>query len=140
MPDEQEIREQLHSLSDRLTQGVIRKLDLRRARLMDLAARPVLASPRGYVQQRRLELDRLSENLLAAQNQIIAGKKQRYVRLAASLDAMSPLKVLARGFSVTSREDGAVLTDAATVETGERVHITLSRGGLFCRVEERTEV
>lgn len=140
VPDEEEIREQIAAFSVRLNQAMRKRMDLRRTKLTELAARPVLSSPRGYLQQRRLEVDRLSESLIAAEDRILAEKKQRYVRLAASLEAMSPLKVLARGFSVTTRENGAVVLDAAGVETGDRVHVKLSRGVLHCRVEDRTEV
>jgi len=140
VPDEEEVREQLAAFSARLNQAMRKKADLYRTKLAELAARPVLASPGGYVQQRRMELDRLSENLFAAEDRFLAENKQRYVRLVASLEAMSPLKVLARGFSVTTRENGSVVSDAAGVKTGERVHVKLSRGSLHCLVEDRTEV
>ena len=55
---------------------------------------------------------------------------------AASLDAMSPLAVLGRGYALAQDEGGAVLRSSSDVKGGERVRVRLSRGALRCRVEE----
>jgi len=55
--------------------------------------------------------------------------------LASKLESLSPLAVLARGYSVTMRpETRAVLRDAAAVEVGDKVNVRLRRGELQCRV------
>ncbi|PYT04170.1 MAG: exodeoxyribonuclease VII large subunit [Acidobacteria bacterium] len=68
-----------------------------------------------------------------------AGLEDARTRLsvaAASLDAMSPLAVLGRGYAVAQDEGGAVLRSSSDVKGGERVRVRLSRGALRCRVEE----
>jgi len=68
-----------------------------------------------------------------------AGLEDARARLsvaAASLDAMSPLAVLGRGYAVAQDEGGAVLRSSSDVKSGERVRVRLSRGALRCRVEE----
>ena len=55
-------------------------------------------------------------------------------RLAAALDAMSPLRVLARGYAVARREDGRVVSSVSEAQTGDRLELTVSDGKLDCQV------
>ena len=139
VPDQAELAEQLHSFRIRGAQALRKRLDVLAGRLADLSGRPVMASPQACLEQRRQDLDRFGERLTAAEQALLAGKKHEYIRLAASLDAMSPLKVLARGFSVAADEAGHILTDNTAVGIGERIDVTLAHGGLRCRVEEKME-
>ncbi|MBQ3275437.1 MAG: exodeoxyribonuclease VII large subunit [Oscillospiraceae bacterium] len=138
VPDRQDVEDSLLLLDRRGRQVMAKKLESARSRLQELSSRPVMRSPLALVDQRREDLDRLSRDLLGAQERILSGKKQEYVRLAAALDAMSPLKVLSRGFSVTMDQNGHILRDASAVAVGDAVHIKMERGGLDCRVEHRT--
>lgn len=115
--------------------------ELRRSsqRLEDLSTRRVMSSPDAFLQLRRLDLDALARRLDAAEQSSLGAHKQHYIRLASSLEAMSPLKVLSRGFSVATDSRGKVLRSAADAKIGELVHIRMEHGGLDCRVEQRTE-
>ena len=75
----------------------------------------------------------------AAAERLTAEKRRSFVRLAASLDALSPLKVLSRGYAITTNAAGQVLRDAAAVADGDRVRVKLERGALDCVVERRLE-
>ena len=116
-----------------------KKLQANAGRLAELSSRPVLESPTGFIQQRRLDLDNFTQRLLTSQEKILSGKRQEFVRLTAALEAMSPLKVLSRSFSVTTDASGRVLRDAFSVDTGDLVHIRMEHGALSCRVEQRME-
>ena len=94
----------------------------------------------GQAERKRLDVDRLSDRLNAAEKHLLLAKRQEYVRLVSSLEAMSPLKVLARGFSVATDASGAILRDAKAVAPGDSVHIRLEHGTLDCRVEHQSEV
>ena len=139
VPQQSDIRENLIAYKLRTDQSVTKKLHSARQQLEALATRPVMESPTGFLNQRRLDLDRLSERLDAACRGTLSENKQRYIRLASSLEALSPLKVLSRGFSVATDASGNILRDAAAVETGDLVHIRMEHGGIDCRVEQRTE-
>jgi exodeoxyribonuclease VII large subunit len=65
-------------------------------------------------------------------------RQQRLGRAAAALDAMSPLKVLGRGYSMTTDQQGRVITQAEQVEAGDTVNIQLKAGSLYCSVIERS--
>lgn len=63
-------------------------------------------------------------------------KRQQFTMLAASLDAMSPLKVLGRGYAMARNESGQILKSYRDVKVDERLTVTLGEGGFTCRVEE----
>ena len=63
-------------------------------------------------------------------------KKQKFSTLAASLDAMSPLKVLGRGYAMAQNEEGQVLKSYRDVTAGEKLTVTLGEGGFTCTVDE----
>ena len=140
VPEQADVRALLLSLENRLGQAERKRLDALASRLNELSARPVLQSPTGFLQNRRLDVDRLSDRLNAAEKHLLLAKRQEYVRLVSSLEAMSPLKVLARGFSVATDASGAILRDAKAVAPGDSVHIRLEHGALDCRVEHQSEV
>ncbi|HVQ39196.1 MAG TPA: exodeoxyribonuclease VII large subunit, partial [Pyrinomonadaceae bacterium] len=54
---------------------------------------------------------------------------------AASLDALSPLAVLGRGYAIAQSEDGKLLRDASAVAIGDSVRVRLAKGDLQARVE-----
>ena len=101
-----------------------------------VAARREFSSPMNYVQERRVALDHLSRGLTSGFDRCISDSRRRYTALAASLDALSPLKVLARGYSVVRTEDGSVVRDSSAVNAGENVMVSLSRGELRCSILE----
>lgn len=136
VPDASELREALLSADIRLSQAVRKLLESRRANLDELASRRVMRSPTGFIDQRRLELDGIRLRLASASGSLLAEKRSGFIRLAAKLDALSPLKVLGRGYAIASGESGEIIRDAGQVAPGERLRLRLQRGGLTCRVED----
>ena len=139
VPEWETVLDSLRDDRRRMGQAVRKKLERSAQQLDSLATRPIMESPLAFVQQRRLDLDRLNERMDAAFGQVLAENKHNYIRLASALEALSPLKVLSRGFSVVTDADGRVIRRADSTEPGDVVHIRLSEGGLDCRVENRTE-
>lgn len=139
MPDQQELRKKLSLLEMSMQQSVQKTLKLSRQRLNSLAEKRVLQNPLNYVEDRRVLLDFLSTRLQAAGQKTLHEKKQRFVRLTAALDAMSPLKVLSRGYSMVTDESGKLVTSASTVRLGQRIHISLRSGCLAADVQQIQE-
>jgi exodeoxyribonuclease VII large subunit len=91
----------------------------------------------------RRRLGRIRTRLTGADGRLAAATTRRYHRrqrelaqLSGQLDALSPLAVLGRGYSVCWTGDRSrIVRDASRVESGERVTVTLDRGELGCRVE-----
>ena len=99
----------------------------------------LLAWPgRAALDLRQKNADQQAQALLGRVRARVALAEGRLGALTASLDALSPLKVLARGYSVTFREgEAAPLTDASAVAEGDSLRIVLARGELRARVTAR---
>lgn len=136
VPDQNEFREALSSMEARLLQAMRKKVSENRTRLENIASRRVMQNPTAYIDQKRLELDSAQNALLSCYERLINMKKHLYIRCAASLDALSPLKVLGRGYSITTDINGNAVTNAETVKPGDGLNVNLSRGALKCTVDE----
>ena len=99
-----------------------------RTTLTDLA-RGGDEEPTGFIDQRRMELDRSRDRLSAAADALISGDKNRFVRLAAKIDALSPLKVLARGYSIALDGEGGAVKSGAALKAGDTLTLRLAEGG-----------
>lgn len=87
------------------------------------------------VAEAKSKLSHLSSLLSSAQRAQLSYAGERVARGAAQLEALSPLAVLGRGYSLTWDEAGRILRDASAVTAGEMVRVMLERGELDCRVE-----
>jgi exodeoxyribonuclease VII large subunit len=135
VPDASDVREAIHEAEIRVHQAMSRDFRSRRQRLGDLSGRRVLQNPKFYIDDKRLHLDHLQSRLCAAMQRALHKDRESHSRLAASLDAMSPLKVLGRGYAIARREDGAVIKAASDVGPGDRVTVRLKRDEIKCIVE-----
>ena len=139
VPDQLELRRQLRSAAERMSQSEQARLSAARKRLESIAAKRCLKDQTAYVQDKRMELAHLHQRLGDLSAARLAGKRQRFAALAASLDAMSPLKVLGRGYAMAQSETGDILKSARDVRCGDRIRVQLGEGSLGCMVEEKTE-
>jgi len=137
VPDRAELAGSLAHLGRRLEQGMSRPVTAARQKLERLGKSTALTDPSNYVRERRLLLDYHSRGMVHGLEQLLAGEKGRLGKLAASLDALSPLKVLGRGYAIARSEDGMVITSPKQVEVGQALDLRLCEGSLTCRVEER---
>lgn len=133
-PDQNDLRTYLLTARKRMAQAMQKQLKLERKTLESLKSRKVLQSPINYVNERRMLLDHTAQKLTAAAQRNFTGQKQRFVRLTAKLDALSPLKVLSRGYSLVIDADGHVVQRAEQVTVGDRVDIKLHQGSLSASV------
>ena len=140
VPDMAELLRALQSAGMRMTQAELNLLGKQNERLDALREKRVLTDPLAFVQDRRMQLDFAQQRLAAAAQSCLGREEQRFARNAAALDAMSPLKVLGRGYAMAQAADGSVLRSARQVQTGDRIEVRLGEGTLGCRVEEKKEV
>jgi exodeoxyribonuclease VII large subunit len=90
----------------------------------------------GQLRDARDRLDQLSQRARQALMNEFVARRHRVARLAASLEALSPLGVLARGYSLTLMADGkTVLRNSHDVKAGELIHTRLATGQIASRVE-----
>ena len=136
VPDQEELRRWLGGAEERLAQSELQRLERLRQKLDTLAGKHVMTDQLAYVQDKRMELVHMQQRLGDLAGVCLGQKKQQFAALAASLDAMSPLKVLGRGYAMVQNENGQILKSYRDVEPGERVSVTLGEGGFSCTVEE----
>lgn len=137
VPDQQEIFRRLDALQTRMVQSEKKRVKLFAERYEKLARSRVLRDPMAFIDDKRLLLDYTQKNLASlAQNQM-AQREQRFAALAAKLDALSPLKVLGRGYAVAKSADGRILRAAEDADVGEKIEVLLGQGSLSCTVNEQ---
>jgi exodeoxyribonuclease VII large subunit len=136
-PDRQQLVRALQDRSRRLREMILGRFRMQRQRVEDLAGRRTLALPLERVHERERRLDDLEARLRRAVQQRLKQDRRRADGWAARLETLSPLNVLARGYSLTRREsDQAVVRSSDQVQVGERVVTLLEQGQLVCRVEQ----
>ena len=139
VPDQLELRQRLLILHTRMGQAAQKQLRFLRQQVDHLAQKRVLQKPENYLEDKRVLLDHAQQRLFAAAQQCLGEKQRQFVQLAAKLDAMSPLKVLARGSSVVRAPDGSVVHSAAQVQPDEIITVQMHKGRLTARVLDTKE-
>ena len=137
--DQDALRQALDSMLSTMITSVNRKIAAARQHLNTLSASSALQSPTRYFEQQRKALALSASQLEAAQMRIVNSKKQRFIGLTAKLDAMSPLKVLTRGYSMAQKADNTIIRSVQQVEHDEVIQITLSDGKLDARITKSKE-
>ena len=139
VPDQDALRQTLDAMSGAMASSLTRQVKAAKQHLQVLSASPALHSPTGYLDQKRKNIEMLRNRLVSAQIQGTDRKKRRYVELAAKLDAMSPLKVLTRGYAMAQTETGEVLKSVTQVQKGDTITVHLSDGRINAAVTDRKE-
>lgn len=135
VPDQNELYSDLMGKKARLEQAVSLRVKQQRRRLDQLAQRRPMTDPTYYFQTKRQLLDHQSDRLIHALERTVSVQRQRTARLAAALDAMSPLKVLGRGYAIARKQDGMLITRVEDAAPGEPFDLRVSDGSLRCRVD-----
>ena len=139
VPDQDALRQALDSMSAAMATALSRQVRGARRQFQILAASPALQSPVGYLHQRRNALELVKNRMLTAQNQQIHRNKQRFIAQTSKLDAMSPLKVLSRGYAMAQTGDGSLLRSVQQTKAGECIRISLADGQLEANVTQVKE-
>lgn len=134
-PDQRELASALSGMNLRLEQGIHRRLSREGERLHRFFSARVLRDPMAPVADRRMLLDRQGERLAAAVGRRLTGQRANLGRLAAGLDALSPMKVLGRGYGIPKQQGGQVLHSVQQTKPGDRLNLRLWDGDLQCLVE-----
>ena len=139
VPDKKDILAILNNYEIRSQQAMHKKLVQLSQRLEAVAQKRVMRDPGVIVDERRLLLDHMQDRLAAAQERNLASKQQRFVKLAASLDALSPLRVLSRGYTIAADREGNTIRSVEALSEGQQIDLRFADGGAACRVETITK-
>lgn len=139
VPDREALLQNLDALNASMAAALNRQLKLAGQRLDALAASPALRSPTAYLDRKSKDLQLLQNRLVSAQERTIAGSNARFVSLVAKLDAMSPLKVLSRGYTIAHTQEGALLRSVKQTAPNDIITVSVSDGEITASVLKAKE-
>ncbi len=134
VPDREALQQSLDGSLTRMETAINRQIKISQQRLNVLAASPALKSPQGYILQRKQALELLQSRLSAGCSQKIQEYAALFSRLTGKLDAMSPLKVLSRGYAMAQQADGTLVRSKSQVTVGEKISVRLQDGSILTEV------
>lgn len=135
VPDRREMGELLQSYDIRASQAMRKKLSSLQERLDSCRSKQVIAVPTAHIDNRRLELDAIRQRLIVSEERALSSRRQSFVALTAALDAMSPLRVLTRGYAIAADSRQRCIKSIEELHPGDPVLLTLADGTADCRVE-----
>lgn len=138
VPDQNDMRGRIEHLTHRLSAAQRTRLTGARKDFQRLQGNRMLQDMRAPIDDRRMKLDSIQRDLSAALEQKIKQGRMKLTGLSSGLHAMSPLKVLGRGYAVARNEAG-VISSVTQTQPGENIRIMLSDGELNCQVDHKEE-
>ena len=136
VPKKSELVEQVKDLEEQLLQWMWRKLELAREDWSGFVKR--LADPERKLRETQQQVDELSGDLVRRWRDRIRQLKDRLVQIGGRLDALSPLAVLDRGYSIAHKiPDEKLVKDTAALDIGDILRVTFAKGKAICRVERK---
>ena len=135
VPDSFQQREMLSAFSRRIGSAIYDKIASERAIIELRKSALQRLSPQNYIDNLRVRCDRAVMAMDASVSREMSFATKNFSSLCAKLDAMSPLKILARGYGVASKE-GKIISDVNAVEKGDLINLRLSNGEIECEVTE----
>ena len=134
VPDQDVLRQTLDEMQNAMAVAMQQKLDRAGERLEQLSNRPVLRSPLASFEGKKQNLQLLKNRLIAAQSGRVAAERQRFVAQVGKLDAMSPMKVLPRGYAMVATEEGKLVRSVSDVKPKQPIAVRVSDGTIVATV------
>ena len=134
VPDQDVLRQTLDEMQNAMAVAMQQKLDRAGERLEQLSNRPVLRSPLASFEGKKQNLQLLKNRLIAAQSGRVAAERQRFVAQVGKLDAMSPMKVLTRGYAMVATEEGKLVRSVSDVKPKQPIAVRVSDGTIVATV------
>jgi len=139
VPDREALYQQLDGYQASMAAALQRQLSAARKHLQVLRESPAMKNPQGYLHQRADALSHLKTRLIAAQERSLSRNRQRFLTQTAKLEAMSPLKVLLRGYAIASRENGDLVSSIDQTVPGDTLFVRVRDGIIHSTVTTTKE-
>ena len=136
--DQAEVTNFINHMELRLNHAVDKKIQLYSEIVSSYANRKVLTTPEYFTETISLQLDSLLQKLLHCIDNTISDNKKRLIRETTALDAMSPLKVLNRGYSIVEKKE-MIIHSISQVCVGDNISVKIPDGSLYCTINEIKE-
>lgn len=136
VPDRTELRAEIYGLSYRMQQAVAVNVRTQRLRLENIAQKSVLGSPNLFFDSKRMRFLSVCSQYEKLEKEVLHRARVRLQSNAAKLQALSPLAVLARGYSVAGLSNGEVVKSVQQLTENEDFTLQLHDGNAVCTVKE----
>lgn len=136
VPDTAELISKIEKRKALLKNQLLAKYNFYKAKYDGLVLKSVIAKPFDITESRNELLDKLNERTIVAFDTLLYREKIRYSNLISKLDALSPLKVLSRGYSIAEK-DGKTVKTTTQLAIGDKFKLKLSDGTLTCQTIDK---
>ncbi|MFA5146566.1 MAG: exodeoxyribonuclease VII large subunit [Candidatus Omnitrophota bacterium] len=137
IPRKEDLTNTIVSSVTRLKNALVSKINILGEKLSTLKDSYILKQPLNLVTQYEQRIDDLRKGLALRIGHVADMKRESFNSLTGKLDALSPLAILSRGYSITTRfPDDAIIKDTASLKSGDRVRTQLGKGKFISRVEQ----
>jgi len=138
VPDKREIVRNLNSLELRMQQNVFKAVEFQRRKLESMEKNILFRKPTERINQYRQTIDEIKRNMLAEISHLVTLHKKSLQALTGKLDALSPLAILERGYSICSRlPEGEIIRSVGDIAIGDALRILFSDGEAVSEVKEK---
>lgn len=134
VPDQHQLAARLTQLYGALRQSALHRVEVENTRLASIRGKRCLATPLFYVEEQGMRLDYFVRRFAAAARVQTSRAEGRLSAAAGKLDALSPLKVLSRGYSIVYK-DGEVQHSVEGIRSGDKLSLRLSDGRIECTAD-----
>lgn len=136
VPDRIELAAQIAHMQARMIQSQRNRITVLRQRIEALAGKRVMQDPKNYLADRQMALLHLTQRYEQALIHATQQRRERFLRIAGMLEALSPIRVLARGYAMVQDEEGTIIRQANMLDKDARIRLDFADGAALCRVEE----
>ena len=136
VPDGNELKRKFSNVTTRMSALLDGRIKSEREKLRLISGSRALTSPKAYLDDKRMTLLTLSKDLEQSVLMRLEQSKQRFVRLSSVLEAVSPLKVISKGYSAVFKDDGRLIKSVNDVREGDSVSFKLKDGTVNAVVNE----
>lgn len=139
VPDTRELMMRLRNVRELLKKDLYGKTERARKQLERLQKSPMMTRPMRMIDPLRQTVDSLQEDLMGEAERLRTAKGEKLTALSGKLDALSPLKVLSRGYSIATDEQGIAVRKVSDVAQGDHITIRVTDGSVRAQVESRKQ-
>ena len=137
IPRKEDLVDAIEAARVRLKNALSKKVDILEERFKNLKESRVLSEPLDMIMQYEQKIDDIEKVMTTSVEHLIDISSERFTSVISNLEALSPLSILRRGYSLTTRvDDGAVIRDSSKLKKGDKVSTRLNMGSFISNVEE----
>lgn len=137
IPRKEDLVNLIKTALERLNNAISGNLDELQDKLNNLKESYILRQPLNYIIQRQQRIDDLRKDISVSMGHVIDLSGEKFNRIIGKLEALSPISILKRGYSITAKlPEGIIVKEALSLKLGDRIETRLGQGKLKSRIEE----